>query len=255
MMTNMSSQAFERVTASALHGPKKGSLWRLTDKALREGHVISTTRYRKDPKRKPERKSPPALKRQKSGAKGGQATRAASVRKRLEKARNAGSHLPNGSNPFPQGPRRQEVPSFTPSFAPNSVPGSYLPTTAPHQVWQPVSMQHTFLPPPSPSYCLPATETGEFCCLPPPLSTPNTPDEILVGFPAPQKSLASPSAAFGSLTEFELGYHDQALGTLFGNHDGFEPNTPSLATEMSFATDEMTPASMRMSTSVETSRS
>jgi hypothetical protein len=40
--------------------------------------------------------------------------------------------------------------------------------------------------------------------------------------PPYDKSLASPSAAFGSLTEFELGYHDQALGTLFGNHDGFE---------------------------------
>jgi hypothetical protein len=36
-----------------------------------------------------------------------------------------------------------------------------------------------------------------------------------------------------------------AMGSLFGNHDGFEPNTPSLETEMSFETDEMTPVSMR----------
>jgi hypothetical protein len=46
----------------------------------------------------------------------------------------------------------------------------------------------------------------------------------------------------GYLTEFELAYHDQALGSLFGNHDGFEPNTPSLATKMSFATNERTSA-------------
>ena len=176
-------------------------------------------------------------------------------------ARSAGNHLLNGSNPFQTGPRRPEVPSYTPG----SMLGSGHPTTSPESFWMPQSMQqqqqHTSLPP-SPYY-LPTTETGEFGMLPPvpSLSNPNTPNEILVGYAAPpHKSLASPSAIFespakGYLTEFELTYHDQALGSLFGNHDGFEPNTPSLATEMSFATDEMTPASMRMSASVEPSRS
>jgi len=171
-------------------------------------------------------------------------------------ARSSGTHhLPNGSNPFQPGPRRPEVPSFTPG----SMPGSGHLTTSLESFWLPQSLQQQTSLPPSPYY-LPTTETGEFGMLPSPpsLSNPNTPNEILVGYAAPQKSLASPSAIFespakGYLTEFELTYHDQALGSLFGNHDGFEPNTPSLATEMSFATDEMTPAPMRMSASVEPS--
>lgn len=72
-------QAFQRVTDRS-SSSKKGSLWRLTDDALRDG-VISTTRYRKDPKRKPERRAVPALNRQASGAKGGRATRDASRRR------------------------------------------------------------------------------------------------------------------------------------------------------------------------------
>jgi hypothetical protein len=116
--------------------------------------------------------------------------------------------------------------------------------------------QQTSLPP-SPYY-LPSTETEQFA-MPPQqnLSDPHTPNEIHVGYAAPQKTFARPSTAFdkGMLTEFELSYHDQAMGSLFGNHDGFEPNTPSLETELSFATDEMTPVSTRMSASVEPARS
>lgn len=102
-----------------------------------------------------------------------------------------------------------------------------------------------------------SVETDPFAMMPPPsLSNPHTPNEIHVGF-APQK--ASPPTAFGSpskgLTEFELSYHDQSMGGLFGDDDGFDPNTPSLGTEMSFVTDEMTPLSMRQSVSVEPTRS
>lgn len=74
--SSLSLQAFQRVT-DRTSASKKGSLWRLTEEALRDG-VISTTRYRKDPKRKPERRAVPALNRQASGAKGGRATRDAS---------------------------------------------------------------------------------------------------------------------------------------------------------------------------------
>lgn len=137
------------------------------------------------------------------------------------------------------------------------MPGSNRATASP---WMPHGMPQQLSLPPSPYY-LPSTETEQFAMLPPQnLSNPHTPTEIHVGYAAPQKTLASPSTAFdspskGMLTEFELSYHDQAMGSLFGNHDGFEPNTPSLGTEMSFATDEMTPVSMRMSASVEPSRS
>lgn len=256
MVTNRSSQAFERVTASALHGPKKGSLWRLTEQALREGHVISTTRYRKDPKRKPERRSSPALKRQISGAKGGQATRAASARRRAMLARHSGAHSLNGIKQYQRDPRNQEMPFFAPNF----MPGSNRGTASPHPGWIPHGMPQQKSLPPSPYY-LPSTENEQFTMLPPQsLSNPHTPTEIYVSYAAPPKTLASPSTAFGSpskgcLTEFELSYHSQAMSSLFGNHDGFEPNTPSLGTEMSFAADEMTPVSMRMSSSIEPSRS
>jgi hypothetical protein len=89
------------------------------------------------------------------------------------------------------------------------------------------------------------------------MSNPHTPPEIHIGFSAPPKP--SPSTAFdspskGFLNEFELAYHDQAMGTLFGNHDDYGPNTPSLGTEMSFTADELTPMS-RLSVSVEPMRS
>ncbi|CZT22227.1 uncharacterized protein RCC_08096 [Ramularia collo-cygni] len=80
--------AFQRVPPSPT-SPKKGSLWRLTDEALRMG-VISTTRYRKDPKRKSDRRSTtPALNRQASGARGGRATRDAT--RLRQQHRNGGS--------------------------------------------------------------------------------------------------------------------------------------------------------------------
>jgi hypothetical protein len=171
-------------------------------------------------------------------------------------ARHTGTHNLNGIKRYQRGPGHQHAPFFTP----NSMPGSNRATASPQPGWMPHGMSQQASLPPSPYY-LPSTETEQFAMLPPQnLFNPQTPTEIHVGYAASQKTLASPSTAFdspskGMLTEFELSYHDHAMGSLFGNHNGFEPNTPSLGTEMSFATDEMTPVSMRMSASVEPSRS
>lgn len=48
----------------------------------------------------------------------------------------------------------------------------------------------------------------------------------------------------GFLTEFELSHLDHETRSLFGNHDEFMPDTPSLATEGSFMSEEMTPMTM-----------
>lgn len=68
-------QAFERVPPPNQEaGTKKTSHWRLTKHAVEHG-ISSTTRYRKDSKRKTQRNPNPAPIRVQAGAKGGQATR------------------------------------------------------------------------------------------------------------------------------------------------------------------------------------
>ncbi|KAK8198695.1 hypothetical protein M8818_006562 [Zalaria obscura] len=71
---------FEKVPTVPGEG-KRGSMWRLTAQALRDGNVLSTTRYRKDPKRRSHRTGAPAPNRVMSGAKGGQATRRTASRR------------------------------------------------------------------------------------------------------------------------------------------------------------------------------
>ncbi|GAB7329423.1 hypothetical protein MBLNU13_g01212t1 [Cladosporium sp. NU13] len=248
--------AFERVASSAIHGPKKGSLWRLTRQALQDG-VISTTRYRKDPKRKPERRSSPALKRQISGAKGGQATRAASAHKRAMQARALGRTNISGFERHRRALRQQEPVFLTPTSMPNSNRATASPASGwmPHGL--PSHLPHSTSLPASP-YFVQSVENDSFGMGPAQsMLNPHTPPEIHIGFSAPPK--ASPATTFdspskGFLNEFELAYHDQAMSTLFPNHDDFGPNTPSLGTEMSFTADDMTPMS-RLSVSVEPMRS
>jgi len=75
-------QAFERVPAPNQEaGTKKSSYWRLTKHAVENG-ISSTTRYRKDSKRKTQRNPNPAPIRVQAGAKGGQATRRSVRRQR-----------------------------------------------------------------------------------------------------------------------------------------------------------------------------
>lgn len=91
--------------------------------------MISTTRYRKDPKRKSDRRSAtPALNRQASGAKGGRATRDA-TRMRQQQHRGGGGGGPLTSNRF-----RRSQRSHTSHFSPysNSPSPGMPPTSSPH---------------------------------------------------------------------------------------------------------------------------
>ena len=214
------------MTPTQAQGVKKGSLWRLTPQALRDG-VISTTRYRKDPKRKSERRGLPALKRQISGAKGGQATRNATRRQQaLQQAR---SH-PNVSA-FPTHRRqhkRQGPPFFTPtpvhSMPPSPQPGMMMPK-----------------PPSSPYFIDYEQGVGR----PATLSAPQTPPDLHMMYGAPAKS---------ALNDFEFSHIDFLNGGFIGNHDDFAPETPSLATEASFAScDDNMPMMSSHNASRETS--
>ena len=64
-------------------------MWRLSKEAISNG-IVSTTRFRKDPKRKVQRSLTPAPKRVLSGAKGGQASRRAAHRRRAGNSTNTG---------------------------------------------------------------------------------------------------------------------------------------------------------------------
>lgn len=151
--------------------------------------------------------------------------------------------------------RQQDSAFLTPKSMPRSNRATASPSWMPHGL--PSHLQHSNSMPASP-YFVQSVETDSFAMGPPQsISNPHTPPEIHIGFSAPPK--ASPTTTFGSpskgfLNELELAYHDQAMGTLFGNHDDFGPNTPSLGTEMSFTADELTPMS-RLSVSVEPMRS
>ncbi|KAH0314057.1 hypothetical protein KCU71_g6728, partial [Aureobasidium melanogenum] len=85
--------AFERVPPPNQEaGTKKTSYWRLTKHAVEHG-ISSTTRYRKDSKRKTQRNPNPAPIRVQAGAKGGQATRRSVRRQQM-----AASPLSNHSS-------------------------------------------------------------------------------------------------------------------------------------------------------------
>jgi hypothetical protein len=163
----------------------------------------------------------------------------------------------NGFEQHRRGLRQQEPVFLTPTSMPHSnrATASLQPGWMPNGL--PSHLPHNNSLPASP-YFVQSVETEPFAMGPPQsISNPHTPPEIHVGFSAPPK--ASPATAFGSpskgfLNEFELAYHDQAMGSLFGNHDEFGPNTPSLGTELSFTADELTPIS-RLSVSVEPMRS
>jgi hypothetical protein len=138
------------------------------------------------------------------------------------------------------------------------MPNSNRATAAPQSGWTPHGMPnrlpHNNSLPASP-YFVQSVETDPFAMGPPQsLSNPHTPPEIHTGFGGPLKP--NPTTAFdsplkGYLNEFELTFHDQEMGGLFGNHDDFDPNTPSLGTEMSFTADEMSPPMSRLSPSAE----
>jgi len=184
---------------------KKGSLWRLTPLALRDG-VISTTRYRKDPKRKPERRSFPALKRQISGAKGGQATRNATRRQQALREVRSFPKLSSRSRQLHR--QRRQDPEHM-GDQPYHVTNSYI---------QQAAFEST-----SP-YFLDMDEN-----MPTPMSNPSTPAQVQLMFEAQPKV---------ALSNLNFGPIDFTNGALIGIHDSFSPDTPSLATEASYMSED-----------------
>ncbi|KAF2773352.1 hypothetical protein EJ03DRAFT_371279 [Teratosphaeria nubilosa] len=212
--------AFERVPPSQVHGVKKGSLWRLTPHALREG-VISTTRYRKDPKRKSDRRGSPALKRQISGAKGGQATRNATRRQQALREMRSFPTLANRHN---QLRRNHHLPGRRHETPPHGWLGG-MPIYSHHP--SPQYMATAPQPPPSPYFLEMEDSAAHPTSMP--MSAPHTP---------PQMQLMYDSQPKCGIQDFGLGHLDFGNGNVVREHDEFGPETPSLATEASFMSDE-----------------
>lgn len=82
-------QAFEKIEVQNSDDPtKKGFQWRLSEQALRDGRVQSTTRFRnKQPNKRGSKSHNPAPHRQASGARGGEMARRAAVVRRSERLR------------------------------------------------------------------------------------------------------------------------------------------------------------------------
>ncbi|PIB03126.1 Fork-head transcriptional regulator 2 [Cercospora beticola] len=221
--------AFQRVTDRP-NSTKKGSLWRLTDEALRGG-VISTTRYRKDPKRKPERRATPAPNRQASGAKGGQATRDAS-RLRQQQQRLHGMHGPPRHIRY--GERRYHghpPPGYSP-YSVHSTPHS--PQTMPHFLPHGHPISAPTSQPASPYFNVRPADADDLTPLGMHLQGYHqaTPEDFrVVPKPLPVSGL-------------EFLPIDMTQGGLFGDHDPElgtthpDTPTPSLMTEASFMTDD-----------------
>ncbi|TKA75378.1 hypothetical protein B0A55_06014 [Friedmanniomyces simplex] len=204
--------AFERVPPRESQGVKKGSLWRLTPAALRDG-VISTTRYRKDPKHKPLKRATPALKRQISGAKGGQATRNA---QRRQQQLREGRSYPNLSTRQRHNNLRQPQRPGPPMMSP--VP-FYDNNAAPHHPFMPM-YDHPHSP-----YFIDVDEQMS----PMPRSAPLTPPRVQMLYDTQPKSM---------LSDFNFGHIDFTNGGIIGEHEDFTPDTPSLATEASYMSDD-----------------
>ncbi|KAK1072670.1 hypothetical protein LTR12_009459 [Friedmanniomyces endolithicus] len=203
--------AFERVPPRESQGVKKGSLWRLTPAALRDG-VISTTRYRKDPKHKPLKRATPALKRQISGAKGGQATR--NAQRRQQQLREARSY-PNLST-------RQRHTDLRRPHRPGP------PIMPPTSFYDNHPFPHPFMPlydhPPSPYFLDIDDQISR--------SAPLTPPRVQMLYDTQPKSM---------LSEFNFGHIDFTNGGIIGGggeHEYFAPDTPSLGTEASYMSDD-----------------
>lgn len=94
---------------------KKGSLWRLTSEAAVQG-VFSTTRYRKDPKRRGNRALAPAPQRVASGSKGGHASRRAAASRRRAQPPSNTSHPKSPPTAARQTEEATSMPRLGPSL-------------------------------------------------------------------------------------------------------------------------------------------
>lgn len=201
-------------TTTASTASKKGSLWRVTQSALRDG-VISTTRYRKDPKKKPERRSSPALKRQISGAKGGKATRDASAHRKAVLAR-ANTHASTNGYSVLNSLERQRQQA---RFPPTSMPTPASASASPGIFTQHVSSVGPTSGPPSPYFPVQCAENEPWTHMQPlTYSNPNTPTEVQTSaFGYPSKAV---------LGNFELAAYPSYA---YANGSGLEsPMTPGM---------------------------
>ncbi|EMC99522.1 hypothetical protein BAUCODRAFT_339570 [Baudoinia panamericana UAMH 10762] len=212
--------AFEKAPPNPLHSSKKGSLWRLTSHAVENG-VISTTRYRLPSKLKSIRRGAPAIKRQISGAKGGQATRNTLRHQRaLREARSFPSmHRQHQRQQCERPPSRlcgaeMWAPPRFQQALPHVQPGI---TAAP-----------LFAPPPPPPSSPYFTIYDDY---PMSQSAPQTPPTQMPML-YPDHTLHKPSA----LPDFTFGHIG---GGIIGDHDGFiaEMLTPS-PTELSVLSED-----------------
>ncbi|SMR41429.1 unnamed protein product [Zymoseptoria tritici ST99CH_1E4] len=209
--------AFQKVP-----GVKKGSLWRLTDDALKRG-VISTTRYRKDPKRKIERRSAtPAPKRQESGRKGGRATRDAT--RMRQQHRNAHS-VPA---PYRRSERNYNGQTYSPYSAHSNSASPAMQSSSPHT---------------SSPYVVGLDEPASY---PVAMSVGQTPPTQM------QVMYDNQSKAPAPMQSYEFLPIDYSHGGFFGTSDPelgghLDPNTPtpSLMTEGSWPMDDGMPGLMQ----------
>ncbi|KAJ9666287.1 hypothetical protein H2201_003475 [Coniosporium apollinis] len=115
--------AFQKVDSATGPETKKGTSWRLTEDAIRNG-VKSTTRYRsKIPNKRGGRSQHPAPQRQASGAKGGQAARKAAKFRRAVRLREA-----NGAqvtDPYTMPPTSAPPPTIPEAQPPSDTEISY----------------------------------------------------------------------------------------------------------------------------------
>lgn len=190
-----------------IDGIKKSSLWRLTPRALSKG-IISTTRYRKDPKHKAVFLSSPILKRQVSGTRGGQVVKNATRRQQTLRA--AGPVPPLSVGHVHLNSERKFDLDFlggppTPLYA---RPQQHM--QSPLSPLNPYLLDH---------------DNGHTI----PISTTHTPQQLQNTYDVQSKE---------TLSNFNSGNIGFANGGVFGNHDDFAPDTPSLATEASFISEE-----------------
>lgn len=82
--------------------------------------------------------------------------------------------------------------------------------------------------PPASPYFLDIDETTA-AAAPMPMSAPQTPPQVQLMYDAQPKS---------ALSDFNFGHIDFTNEGLIGDHDDFAPDTPSLATEASFMSEE-----------------
>nr|POE68813.1 forkhead box protein o4 [Quercus suber] len=219
--------AFVRIGYTPYSRHTAKTCWKLTDEAIREG-IQSTTRYRKTPKQNKTRKGVPAIKRQQSGAKGGQATKRATrarlARQRLEdEQRLREQQQPwqpyqqqSGRSPSiiqshgpvqPYSSQGADFHAATPQQQPDTFPSNFGMTSSPIQLQQ------------TPPY-MPLFDSPDQVHVSPALGLPNLSQspQVETSFTALRPGAPTEKPLNGNDYSFEDPYMNE---TLFGEDSGF----------------------------------